>query len=79
MHRRNAAERAICTFKAHFLTILASIDPTFPATRWDLLLPQAELTVNLLHQATTHPTISAWERINGPFNFDATPMGPPGS
>ena len=80
MHRRNTAERAIRTFKAHFLTILAGVDPTFPATRWDhLLLPQAELTINLLRQATTHTTISAWECINGPFNFDATPTGPPGS
>ena len=68
MHRRNLAERAIRTFKAHFLTILAGVDPTFPATRWDLLLPQAELTVNLLREC-----------IGGPFNFDATPMGPPGS
>ena len=79
MHRRNAAERAIRTFKAHFLTILAGVDATFPANRWDLLLPQAELTVNLLRQAATKPTISAWECINGPFNFDATPLGPPGS
>ena len=78
MHRRNAAERAIRTFKAHFLTTLASIDPTFPANRWDLLLPQAELTINLLRQARTNPLISAWECINGPFNFDATPMGSPG-
>ena len=78
MHRRNLAERAIRTFKAHFLTILAGVDATFPANRWDLLIPQAELTVNLLRQATTTPTISAWECINGPFNFDATPMGPPG-
>ena len=79
MHRRNAAERAIRTFKAHFLAILAGVDPTFPATRWDVLLPQAELTVNLLRQAAIKPSISAWECINGPFNFDATPMGPPGS
>ena len=41
MHRRNKAERAIRTFKAHFLAILASVDPAFPRNRWDLLLPQA--------------------------------------
>ena len=27
MHRRNAAERAIRTFKAHFLAILAGVSP----------------------------------------------------
>jgi hypothetical protein len=78
MHRRNKAERAIRTFTAHFLSILASVDPLFPPNQWDLLLPQAELTVNLLRQSTMFPTMSAWEHLNGPYNFDATPMGPPG-
>jgi hypothetical protein len=78
MHRRNKAERAIRTFKAHFLSILAGVDPAFPPNRWDLLLPQAELTVNLLRQSTLYPTMSAWEHLNGFYNFDATPMGPPG-
>jgi hypothetical protein len=48
MHRRNHAERAIRMFKAHFLSILAGVDPTFPPYLWDLLLPQAKLTLNLL-------------------------------
>ncbi len=78
MHRRNKAERAIRTFKAHFITILACVDQGFPRNRWDLLLPQAELTINLLRQSRLHPHISAWEHFNGPFNFDATPLGPPG-
>ena len=78
MHRRNKAERAIRTFKAHFISILASVDPAFPPNRWDLLLPQAELTINLLRQSMMYPTMSAWEHLNGPYNFDATPMGPPG-
>ena len=30
VHRRNIAERAIRTFKAHFLAILARVDPDFP-------------------------------------------------
>jgi hypothetical protein len=30
MHRQNRAERAIRMFKAHFLSILAGVDPTFP-------------------------------------------------
>jgi hypothetical protein len=47
-HRRNAAERAIRTFKEHFVAGLASVDPTFPLHLWDRLLPQAEITLNLL-------------------------------
>ena len=78
MHQRNAAKRAIRTMKAHFLTILAGVDPGFPKSRWDLLLPQAELTINLLCQSRYHPALSAWAGLNGPYNFDATPMAPPG-
>ena len=69
---------APCTFKAHFLSILAGIDPAFPNYLWDKLLPQTELTLNLLRQSTLAPAISAWEAFNGPFNYDATPLGPIG-
>ena len=48
IHCRNAVEWAICTFKAHFLSILAGIAHDFPKHCWDLLLPQMELTLNLL-------------------------------
>jgi hypothetical protein len=48
MHLRNRAERAIRTFKDHFLSILAGVDQSSPPYLWDLLLPQAELTLNLL-------------------------------
>ena len=39
-HRSNAAERAICTFKSHFLFILAGVAPDSQRNLWDLLLPQ---------------------------------------
>jgi hypothetical protein len=38
-HRRNAAERAIRTFKEHFVAGLSSVDPSFPMHLWDRLLP----------------------------------------
>jgi hypothetical protein len=66
MHRRNRAERAIRTFKNHFLAILAGVDKSFPPYLWDLLLPQAELTLNLLRQSAINPKILAWEFFNGP-------------
>jgi hypothetical protein len=47
-HRQNLAERAIQTFKSHFISILAGVDPAFPMSLWDCLLPQAVLTLNLL-------------------------------
>ena len=74
MHQRNAVELAVWTAKAHFLSILAGVNPGFPKSHWDFLLPQTELTLNLLRQARYNPKVLAWECINGPYNFDATPM-----
>jgi hypothetical protein len=39
-HRHNATQRAIRTFKEHFVAGLASADPDFPLHLWDRLLPQ---------------------------------------
>ena len=47
-HHRNAAEVAIRNSKARFISVLAGKADSFPPTLWDRLLPQAEVTVNLL-------------------------------
>ena len=78
VHRRNLAERAISTFKAHFLEILAEVDPNFPKYMLDNLLVQTELTINLLRQATLNPIMSAWEYYNGALDYSSTPLGPIG-
>jgi hypothetical protein len=54
-HRRKAAERAIRTFKELFVAGLSSVDPSFPMHLWDRLLPQAEITLNLLRTSRLHP------------------------
>ena len=41
IHRQNSDERAIRTFKAHFLSILARVADDSPHRHWDQLLPQA--------------------------------------
>ena len=78
VHRQNIAERVIRTFKAHFLAILAGVDPDFPKYMWDNMLVQTELTINLLRQETLNPIMSAWEYYNGAFDYSATPLGPIG-
>jgi hypothetical protein len=35
VHRQNAAERAIQTFKNHFIAMLCSTDKQFPTHLWD--------------------------------------------
>ncbi|KAL7490093.1 hypothetical protein ACHAW6_016101 [Cyclotella cf. meneghiniana] len=77
-HRRNAAEVAIRNFKAHFLSILAGTAEDFPLQLWDKLLPQAEITVNLLRQSNSTPTISAYAHMNGPFDYNKMPLAPLG-
>ncbi len=47
-HRRNAAKVAIRNFKAHFLSVLAGVANAFPPNLWDWLLPQTEITINLI-------------------------------
>ena len=51
MHRQNTAERAIQTFKNHFISMPAGTNSSFPKNEWDLPLPQAELTMNLLRSS----------------------------
>jgi hypothetical protein len=43
-HRRNLAERAIQTFKSHFIAILAGVDESFPMNLWDRLVPHVNQT-----------------------------------
>jgi hypothetical protein len=78
LHRRNWAERAIQTFKNHFISGLCTTHPDFPLNLWDKLLPQAVLTLNLLRPSRINPQLSAHSQVHGHFNFDKTPLAPPG-
>jgi hypothetical protein len=79
VHRRNAAERAIRTFKSHLLACLATCDPEFPISEWDRILFQAELTLNLLRSSRVNPKLSAYAYLHGNFDFNQTPLAPPGT
>ena len=79
MHRRNAAERSIRTFKSHFLSTLATCDPDFPITEWDRLLQQSEMTLNLLRPARCNPNISAYGYLEGRHDYNKVPLAPPGT
>jgi hypothetical protein len=77
-HRLNAAERAIRTFKEHFVAGISSVDPTFPFHLWDRLLPQAEITLNLLLTSRLHPQLSAAAHFHGLVDYNKTAFAPPG-
>jgi hypothetical protein len=78
LHRRNAAERAIRTLKNHFIAGLCSVDKNFPLHLWDKLLPQAKTTLNLLRGSRIIPKLSAYAQLHDPFDYNRTPMAPPG-
>ena len=78
-HRRNSAERCIRTAKNHLIAGWSSTAEDFPMHLWATTIPQAELTLNLLRGSRINPKLSAWEQIGGRFDFNATPIAPPGT
>jgi hypothetical protein len=78
-HRRNAAERAIRTFKNHFVTILCGTDPNFLLHLWDRLIPQTLVTLNLLRASRINPRLSSQAQLHGAFDYNRTPLGPLGT
>jgi hypothetical protein len=77
-HLRNAAERAIQTFKEHFVAGLSSVYPSFPLHLWDRLLPQAGTTLNLLRTSRIHPQLSTAAHFNGLVDYNKTAFAQPG-
>jgi hypothetical protein len=69
-HIRNTTERAIQTLKENFFSGLASVDPDFPLHLWECLLPQAEMTLNLLRKSRQH--------YHGMVDYNNTAFDPPG-
>ncbi len=56
-HERNKAERAIQTYKNHFVSILCGADKDFPLYLWSDILRQAEHTLNLLRPSRRLPSV----------------------
>ena len=77
LHRRNAAERAIQTFKNHFIAGMVSTHKDFPLNLWCRLFPQDIVTLNLLWPSRINPTLSAHAQLHGLFDFNATRFAPP--
>jgi hypothetical protein len=57
---------------------LSSVDPTFPLHLWDRLLPQAEITLNLLRTSRLHLQLSAAAHFHGLVGYNKTAFAPPG-
>ena len=75
-HRRNIAERAIQTWKIHFIGVLPGTAATFPLHLWCQIIPQAERQLLLLSQTNLNPNISAYAYVYGHHDYNAAPFVP---
>ena len=78
IHRINAAERAIRTYKNHFIAGLATCSKEFPIYEWDRLINQCNITLNLLRNSRVNPGLSAYAYAYGEYDFNKHPLCPPG-
>ena len=79
IHRRNSAEWAIPTFKENKISGIASTHKDLPLHLWCRLLPHSSLTLNLLRHSRMKPKLSGYAQLYGEFNYNATPLAPPGT
>ena len=76
MHRRNVAGGK--NFKVNFKSILCGVAGYFTMNLCDCLIPQAELTCNLLHQSNMVSEVSAQAYTFGRDNSNRMPLAPIG-
>ena len=77
-HRTNPDEKCIDTFKCHLISELNAMDSNFPLHLLCRILPQCQDTLNMLRTSRLHTNMSSFTHTNGPFNYNATPIAPPG-
>jgi hypothetical protein len=51
--------------KAHLIANILGCDPTFPMREWHCLMPQIEMTLNMLQALNVRPMISAHAYVHG--------------
>lgn len=78
VHRANSSERAIRVWKDHFIYGLCTTANEFPVFLWYILIDQCNLTLNILRASNRNPNISAFEEIEGSFDYNKKPLAPPG-
>lgn len=73
-HCTNAAKKCIQVYKNHFMAGICHMDPTCPIALQCIFIPQANITINLIHASRINPKVSVWAFLNGHFVFNRTPL-----
>ena len=76
-HRANAAERAVQTFKTHFISGLCIGDRDFPTILWSRLVNQAARSMNMLQTSRVYPKLSTDHVLEGVHDSNKKPWAPP--
>ena len=73
LYQENKTEQAIRIFKNNLKAGSATLNLDFPVHKRDQLIPQVELTINLLQASRLNPKLSVWaflhEQFDGIKNF----------
>ena len=76
IHRKNMTKKTTKIFKGKFQSILCGVSDDFPLNKWDRLIPQVELTYNLLHQSNLESNASTQVYEFGPHDFNIMTLVP---
>ena len=74
VHRCNASEREIRTWKDHFISGLRITHKNLTIYLWGRFVPQDNITLNLLRKSRLHPNLSAYEELEVRFVYKKTPL-----
>ena len=78
-HRVNAAEPAVKTAKYHLIAALATLDWGCPIQLWSKMLKQVQDTLNMFRTSRNDTSKTAYQELEGEFDWNATPMAPLGT
>ena len=66
-------------FSDHFIAGLCSVDTNFIMYLWGRIIPLETINLNLPIPERINPRISDQEILNGVFEYNRTPLAPPGA
>jgi len=79
VHRGNRSEKEVGTTKNHLISMINTAHPEYPLRGWEHIVPQAEITLNLLRQSGISYYMSAYQQLHGTYDFVKHPMAPSGT
>ena len=77
-HRCHLAEKAIQTWRDHFIGVVSRTTATFPVHLWCQEIPEPEQQLFLLRQPHVHTKVSVYAQVYGPHDYNAAPFVPIG-